>query len=85
MRLALFTLVALALAGCGGKKSSSTLSVSCSDGTEAIGVASVDVSGDLTNGRPTMSFADPANAGKTGTISAPPSGHCKITLTPSGV
>ncbi len=84
MRLVAFIPVALALAGCGGSKSSPTLTVTCSDGTEVIGTASVDVSGDLTNGRPTMSFPDPANAGKTGTISVPPSGHCKITRAAPG-
>ena len=85
MRRAAVLLVALALAGCGGSKSAGTLTVTCSDGTEVIGASSVDLSGDLVNGRPTMSFPDPANAGKTGTISAPPSGHCKITLSQSKV
>jgi hypothetical protein len=79
MRLTAVLLVALALAGCGGSKSATTLTVTCTDGTEVIGTASVDVSGDLVNGRPTMSFPDPANAGKTGTVSVQPSGHCKIT------
>ena len=84
MRRTAVLVVALMLAGCGGSKSSTTLTVTCSDGTEVIGTASVDVSGDLTNGRPTMSFPDPVNAGKTGTIAVQPSGHCKITPATSG-
>jgi hypothetical protein len=31
------------------------------------------------DGRPTMTFPDPTNPGKTGTISVPPHGHCKVT------
>jgi hypothetical protein len=78
-------LLVLTLAGCGGSKAPTTLTITCADGTEVIGTASVDVLGDLANGRPTMNFPDPTNAGKTGTISIPPSSHCKITQTVSGV
>lgn len=53
----------LALAVCGGGKSAAPLSVTCSWGTELYGAASIDVSGDLVDGRPTMTFPDPANSG----------------------
>jgi hypothetical protein len=72
-------LIALSLAACGGSKSGPTLSVSCDGGTELFGATSIDVAGDTVDGRPTMTFPDPVNAGKTGTISVPPHGHCKIT------
>jgi hypothetical protein len=75
--------LALSLAGCGGGKSSGTLSVTCTGGggAQLVGAASIDVLGDLANGQPTMEFPDPANPGKTGTISVQPHGHCKITPT----
>jgi hypothetical protein len=73
--------ILLALAACGGGKSAVTpLAVTCSGGTELYGAASIDVSGDLVDGRPTMTFPDPTNPGKTGTISVQPHGHCKITV-----
>ena len=71
-------LIPLSLAACGGKEPVTTLTVTCAGGTELYGAASVDVSGDLSNGRPTMTFPDPANPGKTGAISVQPGGHCKI-------
>ncbi len=67
------------LAGCGGDKPVTVLSVTCTGGTQLVGAASVDVLGDLTNGLPTMNFPDPANPGKTGTISIQPHDRCKIT------
>ncbi len=72
-------LIPLSLAACGGSKSSTTLSVKCDGGTELFGAASIDLLGDTVDGRPTMNFPDPANPGKTGTISVPPHGHCKVT------
>ena len=69
----------LLLSGCGGGKAASSLSVVCTSGTQLIGASSVDVLGDLANGRPTMEFPDPANPGNIGTISVKPSDHCKIT------
>jgi hypothetical protein len=68
--------------GCGGGKSSATLSITCTGGTQLIGAGSVDILGDLVNGRPTMNFADPANPGKMGSISVQPLDHCKVA--PSG-
>ena len=52
-RMALCVLL-LSLAGCGGSKSASTLTVTCGDGTEVIGATSVDVPGDLANGQPVL-------------------------------
>jgi hypothetical protein len=76
-------LIALLLIGCGGgDKSSGTLTVTCTSGTQLVGANSVSVLGDLANGRPTMEFPDPANVGKTGVIGVPPHDSCKIT--PSG-
>ena len=46
--------------------------------------ASIDLLGDTVDGRPTMNFADPVTPGKTGAISVPPHGHCKITVQASG-
>jgi hypothetical protein len=80
-RLACLVLL-LSLADCGGGKTSTTLSVICAGGTQLFGAASVDVPGDVADGRPTMNFPDPANAGQTGTITVRPHDHCKIT--PSG-
>jgi hypothetical protein len=77
-RLAWF-LIPLSLAGCGGKSSAPTLSVTCSGGAQLFGAASIEVLGDVVNGRPTMSFPDPVNPGKTGAISVQPGGDCKIT------
>ena len=71
--------IPLSLAACGGGKSSGTLSITCTGGTQVIGAASIDVLGDVVNGRPTMEFPDPANSGRTGTLSVPPHDHCKVT------
>lgn len=78
-RAAAWTILALSLADCGGGKPSTTLSVTCAEGTQLLGATSIDVLGDLTNGRPVMEFPDPANPGKTGAIAVPPRDHCKIT------
>jgi hypothetical protein len=79
MRRLAWLLIPLLLAGCGGAKSAGTLSVTCDGGTQLFGASSVDVQGDLVNGRPTMTFPDPANSGHTGSISVPARGNCKIT------
>ena len=79
MRHLVWLTLALSLTGCGGSKSSGTLSVTCAGGTQLVGAASIDVLGDLANGQPSMEFPDPANPGKTGTISVQPHSHCKIT------
>jgi hypothetical protein len=73
--------IPLLLAACGGSKSTSTLTVTCSGagGVQLVGAASVDVLGDLVNGHPTMNYPDPANPGKTGTISVEPHNSCRIT------
>ena len=77
-------LIPLLLAACGGSKSPGTLAVRCDGGTELFGTASIDLLGDTVDGRPTMNFADPVTPGKTGAISVPPHGHCKITVQASG-
>jgi len=83
MRRAAWLILALSLAGCGGSKSTTSLTVVCGGGTRLVGAASIEVMGDLANGRPVMEFPDPANAGKTGAISVPPRDHCKITASSS--
>ena len=82
MLRAAWIVLVLSLAGCGGSKSAATLNVECSGGTQLVGAASIDVQGDLVNGRPMMEFPDPANRGSTGTIGIAPHNHC--TITPSG-
>jgi hypothetical protein len=72
--------IPLWLAACGGGKSAASISVTCSGGTELYGATSIDVSGDLVDGRPTMTFPDPTNPCKTGSISVQPHGHCKIAV-----
>lgn len=72
-------LIPLALAGCGGSSSSPTLSVTCPGGSQLYGATSIDVLGDVVNGRPTMTFPDPVNRGKTGSISVQPGTDCRIT------
>ena len=81
MRHLVWMTLVLSLAGCGGGKPATTLSVTCARGTQLVGAASVDVLGDLANGLPTMNFPDPANPGQTGTISVQPHDHCKIAPT----
>jgi hypothetical protein len=73
-------LIPLSLAGCGGKSPTPTLAVICSGGAQLFGATSIDVLGDVVNSRPTMTFPDPVNPGKTGAISVPPGGDCRITL-----
>jgi hypothetical protein len=68
----------LSLASCGGGKSSGSLSITCAGGTQLVGAASIDVLGDLSDGRPRIEFPDPANAGKTGVITVQPRDHCKV-------
>jgi hypothetical protein len=73
--------IPLFLAACGGTKSTQTLNVVCSGpgGVQLVGATSIDVLGDLVNGRPTMNYPDPANPGRTGTISVEPHNTCRIT------
>ena len=71
--------IPLSLAGCGGGKSSATLTVSCTGGIQLVGATSIDVLGDVVNGRPTMNYPDPINPEKTGSISVQPRGTCKVT------
>jgi hypothetical protein len=79
MRRAVWIVLAVSLAGCGGDKPPATVSVTCTGGVQLVGAESVDVLGDLTNGQPVMQFPDPANRGKTNAIAVPPHDHCKIT------
>jgi hypothetical protein len=72
-------LLALLVSGCGGSKTAGSLSVVCASGTQLFGASSIDVLGDLADGRPTMEFPDPANRDRTDTISIKPHDHCKIT------
>ena len=65
----------LSLAGCGGGKSAGSLSITCTGGTQLVGAASIDVLGDLSDGRPRIEFPDPANPG---TIMVQPHAHCKV-------
>jgi hypothetical protein len=74
----------IALVGCGGDKPKATLSVTCRGSAALVGAISIDVLGDLVNGRPTISFPDPANLGNTGTLSIPPASRCSITPELSG-
>jgi len=83
MHRLIWLILALSLVGCGRDKPSSTISVTCEGGVQLVGATSVDVLGDLSDGRPTMKFPDPANPGKTGSISIQPHDHCKITPTAS--
>ena len=82
MRRVVGIALSLLVAGCGGSKTSATLSVVCGSGTQLVGATSIDVMGDLVNGRPVMEFPDPANPGKTGSIAVQPHDNCKVT--PSG-
>jgi hypothetical protein len=73
--------ISFALAGCGGDSPKATLSVTCGGSVALVGARSVDVLGDPVNGRPMLSFPDPANPGKTGTLSVAPSSRCSIVPT----
>jgi hypothetical protein len=68
----------LVLAGCGGDKPATTLSVTCGGSNVLAGATSIDVLGDTVNGRPTLSFPDPANPGRTGTLSVATDTRCTI-------
>jgi hypothetical protein len=84
MRRLACLVIALSLAACGGgSKSGPSLSVVCSGagGVQLVGATSIDVLGDPQNGRPTLTYPDPVNAGKTGSISVPPLNQCRITPT----
>jgi hypothetical protein len=74
----------IALVGCGGDKPKATLAVTCHGSVTLAGARSIDLLGDLVNGRPTISFPDPANSGKTGTLSVAPASRCTITPDTSG-
>ena len=70
----------IVLSGCGSSdKPAATLSVSCGGSEALVGARSVDVLGDPVNGRPTLSFPDPVNAGSTGTLSVRAQDRCTIT------
>jgi hypothetical protein len=79
----LFLPIVLAACG-GGDKPAATLSVSCSGNESLVGARSIDVPGDQVNGRTTLSFPDPVNPGKTGTLPVPPRDRCTITPVVSG-
>jgi len=82
MHRLLWFAIALSLTACGGgSKSGPTLTVVCSapGNIQLNGATSIDVMGDVVNGRPTMNYPDPANAGQTGTIAVEPRGRCTIT------
>lgn len=76
----------IALAGCGGSdKPTVTLSVTCAGSEALVGARSIDVLGDVVNGRPTLSFPDPVSRGKTGSLAVPAGNRCSITpVTSSG-
>jgi hypothetical protein len=76
--LVVCTALVLLVAGCGGGKSSGSLSITCAGGTQLVGAASIDVLGELADGRPRIEFPDPANPGKTGVITVQPRDHCKV-------
>ena len=71
--------IPLLLAGCGGSKPAATLTVTCTGGVQLVGATSLDVLGDVVNGHPTISYPDPVNPAKTGTISVEPRGTCRVT------
>ncbi len=79
MRRLAWLLIPMSLAACGSSKIVGTISVKCDGGTELCTVRRRSTCLATTvDGRPTISFADPANPGKTGTISVPPHGRCKV-------
>ena len=69
------------LAGCGGDKPATTLSVTCGGSTALAGARSIDVLGGPVNGQTVVSFPDPANRGQTGTLVVPAHGRCTINPT----
>ncbi len=78
MRRLAWLLLPLALCGCGGSKSPTSLAVICGGRTALAGASTIEVSGDTTDGRPTLSFPDPANPGSIGTIVVPARDRCRI-------
>jgi hypothetical protein len=56
--LVCMTLV-LSLSGCGGGKSPGSLSITCAGGTQLVGAVSIEVLGDLSDGRPKIEFPEP--------------------------
>jgi hypothetical protein len=84
MQRLLWLAIPLALAGCGGSKSAPALTVTCTGGVQLVGATSVDVLGDVVNGRPTINYPDPVNAAKTGSIAVPPRGQCRVSAQPPG-
>jgi hypothetical protein len=80
-RLALLLLTGV-LAGCGGSKKEVTFWVKCHDNLVLSGAKSVDVTIDPTQG-PVLSYPDPANPGKTGTIQITKDNDC--TISPTGM
>ena len=69
----------LVLAGCGGgDKPAATVTVTCHGSVALVGARSVDVLGDPVNGHTVMSFPDPVNSGKTGTLAVGPGERCSI-------
>lgn len=79
MHRLVWLLIPLALAGCGGSKSAPTLTVTCTGGVQLVGATSLDVLGDVVNGRPTINYPDPVNPDKTGSIAVQPRGQCRVT------
>ena len=82
MRWLAWLLIPLCLAACGGSKSAGNITVTCGGNIALSGVPSVDVMGDTANGRPVMTFRDPVNPGKSGTLTVQPHDYCRIGLTP---
>ncbi len=82
MRLRWLAVLALplALTACGGSVASTTVSVSCGNGTSLNGATSVDVT-PAANGSAVLTYPDPANPGHTGTIGVAPGAKCTIRST----
>jgi hypothetical protein len=81
MRRLTWILIPLALSACGGRGSSGSLTVTCGGNVALSGTDSVDVMGDTVDGRPVITFADPVNPGKTGSITVQPHQDCKVSRT----
>lgn len=79
MRHLVWPVLLLSLAGCGGGKSTATLTVSCGQNTQLYGAVSVDVPGELQDGHPALVYPDPVNPGKNGVIEVQPGSRCTIT------